>query len=65
MQDAPREADLQARIAAVEHELAELRKQQAAVQSTGSGVAFVGDGNVVITSTVRGGVHRSTATESA
>ena len=58
MYEAPREGDLQARIATMERELAELRKRQAAVQNTGPGIAFAGDDNLVISGTVRGHVIR-------
>ncbi len=54
----PQDTDLQARIAAMERELAELRKRQAAaVESTGEGVAFAGDRNFVNTGSIGGGVQ--------
>ncbi len=57
MHDNPRDADLQARIAAMERELAELRKrQESAVQNTGDGVAFHGSHNLVVSGKVQGDV---------
>ncbi|MCX6028693.1 MAG: SUMF1/EgtB/PvdO family nonheme iron enzyme [Chloroflexi bacterium] len=56
MHENPRDADLQARIAAMERELAELRKRQAAVQNTGPGTAFAGNQDVVIPGSVGGDV---------
>lgn len=52
-----RDLDLQAKIAAMERELAELRKQQASVISFGSGMAFAGDRNFVNTGSIGGGVQ--------
>jgi formylglycine-generating enzyme required for sulfatase activity len=51
------ETDLQAKIAAMERELAELRQRRAAaVQNTGAGVAFVGDHDFVNTGSIGGNV---------
>ena len=57
MTHTPTDADLQAKIAAMERELAELRKRQAVVvENTGDGVAFQGGHNLVVSGKVVGDV---------
>lgn len=56
MTDSPVEDELKAKIAAMERELADLRRRQANVENTGPGTAFTGDQNTVISGKVLGDV---------